>query len=50
LDILIVGLVILYYYLCVIDQLVDAVKPLKGIGRAGCVPNLKSYNTVIGDS
>lgn len=49
-DILIAGLVILYYHPRVVDQLVNAVKLLKGMGRAGCVPDLKSYSTVIADS
>lgn len=42
------GLVIfLLSSLCTVDQLVDAVKVLKGMGRAGYVPDLETYNIVI---
>ncbi|KAL5793679.1 hypothetical protein ACOSP7_002273 [Xanthoceras sorbifolium] len=34
--------------LCAVDQLAEAVKVLKGMGRIGCVPDLESYGTVIG--
>ncbi|XP_059663220.1 pentatricopeptide repeat-containing protein At1g06270 [Cornus florida] len=34
--------------LCAVDQLTEAVKVLKGMGRAGCVPDLESYGAVIG--
>ncbi|KAA8526321.1 hypothetical protein F0562_008476 [Nyssa sinensis] len=34
--------------LCAVDQLTEAVKVLKSMGRAGCVPNLESYGAVIG--
>lgn len=34
--------------LCAIDQLVEAVKVLKGMSRAECVPDLESYSIVIG--
>ncbi|KAK0588668.1 hypothetical protein LWI29_003928 [Acer saccharum] len=34
--------------LCAVDQLAEAVKVLKGMGRAGCIPDLESYGTVIG--
>ena len=33
--------------LCAVDQLAEAVKVLKGMGRAGCVPDLESYGIVI---
>lgn len=34
--------------LCAVDQLNEAVKVLKGMGRAGCVPDLESFDTVVG--
>ncbi|KAJ4729704.1 Pentatricopeptide repeat-containing protein [Melia azedarach] len=34
--------------LCAVDQLVEAVNVLKGMGRAECVPALESYSIVIG--
>lgn len=34
--------------LCAIDELAEAVTVLKGMGRAGCAPDLESYGTVIG--
>ncbi|XP_041007078.1 pentatricopeptide repeat-containing protein At1g06270 [Juglans microcarpa x Juglans regia] len=34
--------------LCRVDQLVEAVKVLKGMVGAGCVPDLESYDIVIG--
>ncbi|KAL5542151.1 hypothetical protein UlMin_009861 [Ulmus minor] len=33
--------------LCAVDQLMEAVKVLKGMAGAGCVPYLESYDTVI---
>ncbi|KAH7533164.1 pentatricopeptide repeat-containing protein At1g06270 [Ziziphus jujuba] len=33
--------------LCAVDQLMEAVKVLKGLSGAGCVPDLESYNAVI---
>ncbi|KDP31766.1 hypothetical protein JCGZ_12227 [Jatropha curcas] len=36
------------YCLCAVDQLLEAVKVLKGMGRVGCVPDLESYGIVIG--
>lgn len=35
--------------LCKVDQLTEAVKVLKGMGRAGCLPDLDSYGTIIGE-
>lgn len=49
-DILIAACNFVLSSLCVVDQLVAAVKILKGRGRAGCVPDFKSYRTVISDS
>ncbi|KAJ1391863.1 Tetratricopeptide-like helical domain superfamily [Sesbania bispinosa] len=34
--------------LCAVDQLVEAVKVLKGMGGAGCIPDSNSYGIVIG--
>ncbi|KAI4322743.1 hypothetical protein L6164_022409 [Bauhinia variegata] len=34
--------------LCAVDDLAEAVKVLKGMGGAGCVPNVESYDIVIG--
>ncbi|CAK9176586.1 unnamed protein product [Ilex paraguariensis] len=34
--------------LCKVDQLKEAVKVLKGMGAAGCLPDLDSYDAVIG--
>ncbi|KAJ7948394.1 Pentatricopeptide repeat-containing protein family [Quillaja saponaria] len=34
--------------LCAVDQLVEAVRVLKGMGGSGCVPDVESYGTVIG--
>ncbi|KAL2336707.1 hypothetical protein Fmac_011153 [Flemingia macrophylla] len=34
--------------LCAVDQLLEAVKVLRGMGRAGCIPDSNSYGTVIG--
>lgn len=34
--------------LCDVDQLMEAVKVLKGMARAGCFPDLESYSVVIG--
>ncbi|KAJ0051528.1 hypothetical protein Pint_02373 [Pistacia integerrima] len=34
--------------LCAVDQLMEAVKVLKGMGRAGCFPDSESYSIVIG--
>ncbi|CAJ1956659.1 unnamed protein product [Sphenostylis stenocarpa] len=34
--------------LCAVDQLVEAVKVLRGMGGAGCIPDSNSYGTVIG--
>lgn len=34
--------------LCAVDQLVDAVEVLRGMGGAGCIPDSNSYGTVIG--
>ncbi|EEF37275.1 pentatricopeptide repeat-containing protein At1g06270 [Ricinus communis] len=36
------------YSLCSVDQLPEAVKVLKGMSGAGCVPDLECYDTVIG--
>lgn len=33
--------------LCAVDQLVDAVKVLRGMGGAGCIPDTNSYGIVI---
>lgn len=33
--------------LCAVDQIAEAVRVLKGMGRAGCAPDLESYGTVI---
>lgn len=33
--------------LCAVDQLTEAVKVLKGMAGAGCIPDLESYDTVI---
>ncbi|KAL2459201.1 Pentatricopeptide repeat-containing protein [Forsythia ovata] len=35
--------------LCKVDQMNEAVKVLKGMCRAGCIPNLDSYGTIIGE-
>ncbi|XP_065876280.1 pentatricopeptide repeat-containing protein At1g06270 [Euphorbia lathyris] len=37
----------LLYSLCAVDQLQEAVKVLKGMGKAGCVPDLAGYSTVV---
>ncbi|KAK7401936.1 hypothetical protein VNO78_13813 [Psophocarpus tetragonolobus] len=34
--------------LCAVDQLAEAVKVLRGMGGAGCIPDSNSYGTVIG--
>ncbi|MED6121864.1 hypothetical protein PIB30_034097 [Stylosanthes scabra] len=34
--------------LCAVDQFAEAVKVLKGMGGAGCIPDLNSYGIVIG--
>lgn len=34
--------------LCAVDQLVEAVEVLKGMGGAGCIPDSNSYGIVIG--
>nr|KYP51819.1 Pentatricopeptide repeat-containing protein At1g06270 family [Cajanus cajan] len=34
--------------LCAVDQLVEAVKVLRAMGGAGCIPDSNSYGTVIG--
>ncbi|XP_019443349.1 PREDICTED: pentatricopeptide repeat-containing protein At1g06270 [Lupinus angustifolius] len=34
--------------LCAVDQLAEAVKVLKGMGGAGCIPDFTSYGIVIG--
>ncbi|MGK4277478.1 hypothetical protein, partial [Escherichia coli] len=33
--------------LCAVDRLEDAVKVLKGMSAAGCIPNLDSYASLI---
>ncbi|XP_062020045.1 pentatricopeptide repeat-containing protein At1g06270 [Rosa rugosa] len=37
----------LIWSLCDVDQLNEAVKVLKGMNRAGCVPDLESFDTVV---
>lgn len=35
--------------LCRVDQFKEALRVLKGMGGAGCIPNLDSYGTLIGE-
>ncbi|KAI5661798.1 hypothetical protein M9H77_21121 [Catharanthus roseus] len=35
--------------LCKVDQLKEALRVLKGMGGAGCIPNLDTYGTLIGE-
>lgn len=35
--------------LCKVDHIAEAVEVLRGMGRAGCIPDLDSYGTLIGE-